>query len=116
MRRTRPPPPASSTKRWGGGYLAIGPCIWIRHTEFTWGDWFVSQDEHTFLVPTPERFEPVVMHPDQEPIVGGGWFDPGDLPRRPRRTVYPEDLATHLADLLRDGPPSTPIRLPDSIG
>jgi hypothetical protein len=30
-------------------------------------------------------------------------------------TVYPEDLATHLANLLREGPPLEPISLPDSI-
>ena len=63
----------------------------------------------------PETFEPVVLHPDLEPIVGGGWFGPEGL-RGLTETVYPEDLEIHLADLLRDGPPAAPIRLPDSIG
>ncbi len=95
--------------------LTIGPCLWLRHTEFTWEDWFVKQDERTFLVRAPETFEPVVLHPDLEPIVGSGWFGPDDL-RGLTETVYPEDLEEHLTDLLRDGPPATPIRLPDSIG
>jgi 8-oxo-dGTP pyrophosphatase MutT (NUDIX family) len=95
--------------------LQIGACLWIRHIEFTWEDWYVKQDERTYLVGAPETFEPVVIHPDLEPIVGGGWFGPEDL-RGLTETVYPEDLATHLANLLRDGPPLEPIRLPDSIG
>lgn len=98
----------------GRSDLAIGPCIWLRHIVFTWEDWYVAPDERTYLVRVPEEFEPVVLHPDLEPIVGGGWFDPDEL-RRLTETVYPEDLATYLTDLLRDGPPPAPIRLPDSV-
>ena len=95
--------------------LTIGPCLWLRHVEFTWEDRYVKQDERTYLVHAPQTFEPVVLHPDVEPIVGGEWFDPEDL-RGLTETIYPEDLAAHLTDLLRDGPPVVPIRLPDSIG
>lgn len=95
--------------------LAVGPCLWVRHIEFTWEDWYITQDGRTFLVRVPETFEPVVIHPDLEPIVGGRWFGLDDL-RGLTETFYPEDLATHLTDLLRDGPPLTPIRLPDPIG
>jgi 8-oxo-dGTP pyrophosphatase MutT (NUDIX family) len=99
----------------GRNDLPIGPCIWVRHVEFTWGDWYVSQDERTYLVHSPSEFEPRVIHPDLEPIVGSGWFGPDGLGAL-TETVYPEDLATLLTDLLRDGPPPTPLRLPNSVG
>ncbi len=98
----------------GRADLEIGPCLWLRRIEFTWEDWYVKQDERTYLVRAPEAFEPVVIHPDLEPIVGSGWFGPDAL-RGLTETVYPEDLATQLTNLLRDGPPSAPIRLPDSV-
>lgn len=94
--------------------LPIGPCIWLRHIEFTWEDRRITQDERTYLIRSPDTFEPVVTHPDGEPITGTKWFDHEEL-RALTDTVYPEDIAILLADLLRDGPPPTPVRLRDSV-
>jgi 8-oxo-dGTP pyrophosphatase MutT (NUDIX family) len=79
--------------------LSLGPIVWSRDVEFTWQEWVVRQREHTFLVGCTEEFEAVVVHADQEPIVGSAWFGPTDLSRIDD-TVYPEDLGDRLTRLL----------------
>jgi 8-oxo-dGTP pyrophosphatase MutT (NUDIX family) len=81
--------------------LEIGPRLWTRDVEFTWEEWHVRQREHTFLVLADREFDAVVTHADIEPIVGSGWFDADEL-RALGETVYPEDLADRLQDLIDD--------------
>lgn len=92
--------------------LELGPWIWTRTVAFTWEEWSVRQEEHTYLIRVPEEFDPVVVHPDLEPITGGAWFDPIAI-RTSAEVVYPEDLASVLEDLILHGPPTAPKRLPD---
>ena len=94
--------------------LPLGPAIWTRTVTFTWERWRIHQEEHTFLVPVSERFEAVTVHPDQEPIVGHGWFGAPDL-RMLGEIVYPLGLADHLERLARDGVPSAPLALGDVV-
>jgi len=94
--------------------LDLGPCIWRRTAEFSWGDRRVVQDEHVFLVTVAREFEPVFVHLDAEPITGSAWMSEGDI-RSLTEVVYPEQLADLVSDLVRSGPPSSPVRLPPSI-
>jgi 8-oxo-dGTP pyrophosphatase MutT (NUDIX family) len=93
--------------------LELGPCLWRRRVEFTWEDWRVTQHEHVFMAQAAEEFEPVFVHLDREPVTGSAWLSPAELGAL-GETVYPEGLAGLVTDLLRDGPPSSPIQLPDS--
>ena len=68
--------------------LPIGPLLWQEHVEFTWEEWFVRQDERTFLVEVPEEFAPTIVDPGIEPLTGGAWFSVEELRSmngRPRR-------------------------------
>jgi 8-oxo-dGTP diphosphatase len=76
----------------GRGDLQIGPCVSERDVEFMWEEWFVRQHERTFLVIASEEFEAVVLHPDEEPIVGSAWFSAEELRSSPE-AVYPEGVA-----------------------
>ena len=98
----------------GGDHLPIGPCIWWRTVTFTWERWRVRQHERTFLVATPEAFDAVTAHPDEEPITGSAWHTVADLRGLPE-IVYPAGLAEHLAHLLADGVPTDPIHLGDTV-
>ena len=93
--------------------LALGPQLWFRHVRFRWEEWEVNQQEHVFLVEAPDEFEPAILHPDEEPLVGGRWFSASDL-RSLDDTVYPPNLAELLEGLARDGTPPEPVRLPDA--
>ena len=91
--------------------LPLGPPLWSELVTFSWGEWLVRQEQFTFLVPTPAEFEPVVTHPDAEPITGGAWFGAAELLGLDE-IVYPETLGELLARLIRMGPPPQPLRLP----
>lgn len=90
--------------------LPLGPCIWHRRVAFTWERWLVRQWERTFLVPCEAEFDPVVVHPDGEPIVGGAWFGVEEL-RAAEEVVYPEGLADHLERFRLQGTPAEPLWL-----
>lgn len=94
----------------GRADLPLGPCVWLETVTFTWGEWLVRQEQSTFLVHASEEFEPVIAHPDAEPITGGAWFDRAELDAL-REPVYPETLGGLLAHILRHGPPVVPIQL-----
>jgi 8-oxo-dGTP pyrophosphatase MutT (NUDIX family) len=93
-----------------GSSHPVGPAIWDRHVTFTWDVWRVFQQERWFLVDVPERFDAVVVHPDEEPIVGWGWFLPDDVETL-TETVYPRDLPALLERLTAEGVPGEPIDL-----
>jgi 8-oxo-dGTP pyrophosphatase MutT (NUDIX family) len=99
--------PARELREEVGRDLPIARRLWIRDVEFMWEDRFVHQEEHTYLVKSPDVFEPVVGHTREEPIVGGAWFD-ADAIRSLHETVYPQDLADLLEELLRHGAQSGP--------
>lgn len=92
--------------------LQLGPWVWSQRVEFAWEDWLVRQHQRTYLVEVLDEFDPVIMHPDEEPIVGGSWFHPNELELL-GEDVYPDDLARLLRELLSCGPPTRPILLPD---
>lgn len=94
--------------------LELGPCIWHRRVRFTWERWRVHQRERTFLVPVPSAFEAVTVHPDEEPIVGSGWFVAEEL-RALDEAVYPIGLAEHLDQLASDGIPAAPVDLGEVV-
>jgi 8-oxo-dGTP diphosphatase len=75
----------------GRSDLQLGPCIARRDVEFPWDDWLVRQHERTFLVDASDEFNAVVVHPDEEPIVGAAWFSAEEL-RALQETVYPDGI------------------------
>jgi 8-oxo-dGTP pyrophosphatase MutT (NUDIX family) len=88
--------------------LSPGPCVWERRVTYTWQGDEIRQFER-FLVTYAEPFAPE-LGPDaaREGILAVDWFSVEEVEALTDK-VYPEDLATHLAVLLRDGPPPHPI-------
>jgi len=80
--------------------LPLGPCIAQRDVEFTWEDWLVRQHERTFLVTALGEFEALVLHPDEEPIVGTTWFSADEL-RALVEDVYPDGLVALVDEAVR---------------
>ena len=84
--------------------LALGPCVTEQDVEFTWEEWHVRQHERTFLVRAEDEFEAVVLHADEEPIVGSGWFGEGEL-RALTDDVYPDGLPDVVHTVLESAAP-----------
>ena len=87
--------------------LELGDRVWTRDVRFTWQEWDVLQHEHTFRVDAPTEFVAVTEHPGEEPITGSAWFGVEEL-HALDETVYPEDLASRVSELLGDEPRATP--------
>ena len=85
----------------------VGPWVWSRRVTFAFRGVWLDQSERWFLVRLP-NFE-ASEAPLADPLVGSArWFSPGELARCPDR-LAPRELATHLAVLLRSGPPPQPV-------
>lgn len=100
-----------------GHELTVGPCVWHGRylTGAAGGRWW-DKREHWFLLrctalePTAAALEAV----RDEGVDLATWMSADEVatatpPTRPR------DLGARLADLLRDGPPDTPIALDDAV-
>ena len=97
----------------------IGPLVWDRVLRFSFNHVRYDQYEVFFLARVGAEFEPQSHGRDDlelEYLSGHGWFSPDDLRAIPvPDLVAPPDLADRLDDLLRDGPPSAPVRVGGAV-
>jgi 8-oxo-dGTP pyrophosphatase MutT (NUDIX family) len=98
-----------------GRPVALGPLIWDRELDFSFNRVAYHQTEVYFLATVEDEFEPETSgHNELERsyLSGHRWFSAPELREVAAfDLVAPADLADRLDDLLRDGPPSTPVRL-----
>lgn len=96
----------------------IGPHVWTRRhlLRFEHGGTWDGQEDHIHLVRT-ERFDPTPqLSWDElraERIHELRWWRLAEIAEHPGRFI-PTHLARHLDDLLRNGPPSTPLDTSDA--
>ncbi len=95
----------------GLGDIEIGPLIWRRHHDFDWDGQLYSQDEDYVLVRvTP--FEPrMIDNPspvEAEAFRGFRWWTAPEIAASDD-VFAPGLLARHLEELIRNGPPESPV-------
>jgi 8-oxo-dGTP pyrophosphatase MutT (NUDIX family) len=85
----------------------VGPWIWTRHEVFPYVDVWLEQDERWYLART-DAVDPSTAPLDDPGLAAARWWTVAEL-RDTQEELAPAELASHLATLLRDGPPNTPI-------
>jgi 8-oxo-dGTP pyrophosphatase MutT (NUDIX family) len=98
-----------------GRPVRLGAAVWDRELQFSFNHRLIAQYEVIFVGEVDDEFDPVSDgHNDLELqyLSGYGWYTSEDLRRVAAvDLVAPADLADRLDDLVRDGPPPTPIRV-----
>ena len=101
-----------------GQPVDLGPLVWDRELRFGFNGRLYDQVEVYFLAHVDAETEPDTSgHNEIEQLylTGHGWFGVDDLRALPTADgsvlVAPPDLADRLEDLLRDGPPASPVRV-----
>ncbi|RJO74090.1 NUDIX domain-containing protein [Nocardia panacis] len=92
--------------------IALGPMVWRRNLIATWGGVTYDCREHYFLTRTAafEVDTSGFTEVERATVTGHHWWTLDELRATTDRLV-PRDLARLLPDLLRAGPPRTPILL-----
>jgi 8-oxo-dGTP pyrophosphatase MutT (NUDIX family) len=102
-----------------GHEVEIGPLVWDRTMHFSFDRVVYDQYEVFFLARVGAEFEADSQgHADHELeyLSGYGWFAPDDLRAMPAPDlVAPPDLADRLDELLREGPPASPVRVGGAV-
>jgi 8-oxo-dGTP pyrophosphatase MutT (NUDIX family) len=91
---------------------ALGPCVWVRETEYSWRGRRYRQRDHIFAARV-EAFEPSregFQEEELELITEHRWWTAEQIERSPERFA-PRRLGSLLRALLREGFPSQPIRI-----
>ncbi|ETX05950.1 MAG: hypothetical protein ETSY2_20010 [Candidatus Entotheonella gemina] len=93
--------------------VEIGSLMWTRDHAFEWNGRRVFQQEMYYLVET-ERFEPNGdSNPDageQAWFLGFGWWQAEEI-LTSDQTFSPRQLGHYLAQVIRHGPPATPVEI-----
>jgi ADP-ribose pyrophosphatase YjhB (NUDIX family) len=92
--------------------VELGPPVWTRAAEFDFEGERFAQHE-TFFVARVRAWEVDTTgftDLEQRAVLWHRWWTLDELAATPE-TVYPSELARHLADLLRDGPPPRPVEV-----
>ncbi|WP_165555527.1 NUDIX domain-containing protein [Kribbella pittospori] len=92
--------------------VVIGPEVWHRRHLYSWRGkqtdtderWFVARTQH--FTPTPYA----LTAEEQTYVTGSRWWRAEDLAAT-TDPVFPPDLGMHLASLLHNGFPATPINI-----
>lgn len=94
--------------------LRVGPPVWLLRNRFVFNGREIDQENTFYLVRTAETAvdRSGQDQVEREAIVGTRWWTLDELRTTPDQ-LYPLPLVPRLTALLRDGPPSTPVRLPD---
>lgn len=101
-----------------GHDVSLGPLVWDREVRFGFNGALYDQTEVYFLARLGEEF--VVdtgAHTEIEQLylTDHRWFSVDELAALgaddPQVLLAPPDFADRLADLLREGPPETPVRV-----
>jgi ADP-ribose pyrophosphatase YjhB (NUDIX family) len=90
--------------------VTMGPEVWHRRHLYSWRGtqtdtyerWFVARTRH--FTPSPEA----LTDHEQSYLTGFRWWTADQLAST-TEPVFPPDLGTRLTELLRDGPPASPI-------
>ena len=102
-----------------GHVVELGALVWVREAEFSYGGVFYRTDEVYFLAEVGAEFEPSSHgHTEAEAqfLSGHGWFSPQDMRALAAPDLLaPPDLADRLEDLVREGPPPSPVRLQGAV-
>ena len=94
--------------------IRVGPAVWLLRNRFIFNGRAIDQENTFYLVRTGET-EVDRSGEDElerEAILGARWWTLGELGATPDQ-LYPQPLVPCLTALLREGPPPSPIRLPD---
>jgi ADP-ribose pyrophosphatase len=89
----------------------LGSVIWRRSAQFEWNEEWIRQSEVFFLY----RVDELEVDPDledrrrNEGMIGHGWFSLDELDDPVGFTPSPRRIAELTRNILRDGPPETPI-------
>ena len=93
------------------GDVDVGPAIWHRTTEFDFLGVWTRAEERFFLVRIDaSRLAPYAGHLARENVVAREWWTVEELEATDEQ-VWPSELASLVKDVLRDGPPATPIAI-----
>lgn len=89
-----------------------GPVRYLREARFTWRGTAIEQTEQWYVAEVPhfEVSDAGWTDEEREDVAGFRWFSLADL-EACADALVPRDLAAVFADLLRDGPPKTPVPL-----
>ena len=102
-----------------GRRVEPGPHVWDRHLVYSFDHVLYDQDEVFFLVPVDDEFEPdFAGHSGLEAgyLSGFGWFSSEEVRVMSGRDLFaPPDLAAQLDLLVRDGAPTTPVRVGGAV-
>lgn len=102
-----------------GVSVVAQPLNWVREAEFSWGGEPVRTDERYFYARVDDEFDPVVdgrTDSERDLLTAHGWFSVDELRAvLEPELVAPPDLADRVADLLRSGPPTAPVRLAGAV-
>ena len=102
-----------------GHVVEIGPLVWDRVMRFSFNHVLYDQYEVLFLARVGAEFEPQPHGREAlelEYLSGHGWFSPDELRAVAEPDlVAPPDLPDRLDELLRDGPPTVPVRVGGAV-
>ncbi|HET9250837.1 MAG TPA: NUDIX domain-containing protein [Candidatus Eisenbacteria bacterium] len=93
----------------------VGPLVWVRDAEFEWNGRRCREREYFYLLRTDTFVPDLTGNPVPEEarlIVEHRWWLLDDLLRSEERFA-PARMATLLAELVQNGPPSTPVETGD---
>lgn len=88
--------------------VALGPWVWSRRVTFPFRGVWLDQAERWFLARTDRLEDPTRAPLDDPGAARARWWTPAELATTDA-ALAPASLAAHLARLLADGPPPTPL-------
>ena len=90
---------------------ALGSVIWRRKVQFDWNQEWIRQSEVFFFYRVDELEVDIELeeYRRSEGIIGHGWFTLEELDDPVGFTPAPRRIAQLTRDILRDGPPDTPV-------
>lgn len=93
--------------------VRLGDCVWHRQVTFPFRGVWLAQSERWYTAELGgEPFDPHQAPLDDAGTTEARWWSLADL-RGTTERLAPSRFADHLAALLRDGPPTTPLDVAD---
>jgi 8-oxo-dGTP pyrophosphatase MutT (NUDIX family) len=89
----------------------MGPCVWVRHTQFRFGGWHFDQHEriHVAWCDVAHESRPVALEAlEAAAFLGVHWWSVDDLLTSPVQ-CWPSRIRDYLPDLVAGRLPSEPI-------
>ncbi|MCY3563003.1 MAG: NUDIX domain-containing protein [Acidimicrobiia bacterium] len=89
----------------------LGPWVWRRQVVWRWGDRTYEAHERFFLLRTPRfSFSPAArVDLETETVLVHRWWSVAELKAAPEERFAPSRVGEHLAAILEEGVPGTPI-------